>query len=130
MITQSIDLVIVESTVNPNARGTTLHTEWAWLDTDPFAVTIRLEQGNAWTVSRELVTEGVDNDYGIGDIRIWRTDRTHCRLRLASPDGTAAMEFKRKPLKDFSLKIASALPVQREIEDAELARYLSEWSRP
>jgi hypothetical protein len=106
---------------------------------DPWAVRVTFQTGGdedgtvEWMFARELLTDGVREAVGEGDIRVWPSmagaDRV-VNLAMASPSGSALFEIDRDALVEFLQQTYLAVPTGSEEDavdlDAELARLLAE----
>lgn len=106
---------------------------------DPYAVHLGFRTGGddvvEWTFARQLLTDGLVDAVGDGDVRVWPADedssgapaRVMC-LSLSSPSGTARFEVPVDRLVDFLTRTYAAVPVGSEARfvdlDAELALLL------
>ncbi|HEV2089264.1 MAG TPA: SsgA family sporulation/cell division regulator [Cryptosporangiaceae bacterium] len=78
---------------------------------DPYAVHVVFHAGGiepagevSWSFARELLSSGLREPSGIGDVRVWpwqRDDGPAVALALSSPDGHALFEVPRRALADF-----------------------------
>ena len=107
---------------------------------DPWAVRVTFQTGTGdedgtveWMFARELLTDGVREAVGEGDIRVWPSMADGERvvnLAMASPSGSALFEIDRDALVEFLQQTYLAVPTGSEEDavdlDAELARLLAE----
>jgi hypothetical protein len=104
---------------------------------DPWAVRVTFrtggeEDGNIeWLFARQLLTDGIRETVGEGDIRVWPsvTDGERVvNLAMASPSGSALFEIDRDALAEFLQQTYVAVPTGAEGAavdlDAELAQLL------
>jgi hypothetical protein len=105
---------------------------------DPWAVRVAFQTGGEgegiveWMFARQLLTDGVAQACGDGDVRVWPalhgTERV-VNLAMASPSGSALFEMDRDALVEFLQQTYLAVPTGHESEavdlDAELALLLS-----
>ena len=105
---------------------------------DPWAVRVAFQTGGEgdgiveWMFARQLLTDGVAQACGEGDVRVWPalhgTDRV-VNLAMASPSGSALFEIDRDALVEFLQQTYLAVPTGHEGDavdfDAELALLLS-----
>jgi hypothetical protein len=106
---------------------------------DPYAVRVTFHTGLdevvAWTFARSLLTDGVNDAVGEGDVQVWPSSTgglpTVC-LSLSSPSGRALFEAPLSDLVQFLNRTYDSVPTGRESEyvdvDAELAMLL--WTNP
>jgi hypothetical protein len=106
---------------------------------DPWAVHVTFQTGGEedgtveWMFARELLTDGVREAVGEGDIRVWPSmagGERVVNLAMASPSGSALFEIDRDALVEFLQQTYLAVPTGSEEDavdlDAELARLLAE----
>ena len=106
---------------------------------DPWAVRVAFQTGGEgdgiveWMFARQLLTDGVAQACGEGDVRVWPalhgTERV-VNLAMASPSGSALFEIDRDSLVEFLQQTYLAVPTGLESDvvdfDAELALLLGE----
>ena len=104
---------------------------------DPWAVRVAFQTGGEgdgiveWMFARQLLTDGVAQATGEGDVRVWPslhgTERV-VNLAMASPSGSALFEIDRDGLVEFLQQTYLAVPTGHESDsvdlDAELAALL------
>ena len=104
---------------------------------DPWAVRVAFQTGGEgdgiveWMFARQLLTDGVAQATGEGDVRVWPslhgTERV-VNLAMASPSGSALFEIDRDALVEFLQQTYIAVPTGHEADsvdlDAELAALL------
>jgi hypothetical protein len=104
---------------------------------DPWAVRVAFQTGGEgdgvveWMFARQLLTDGVAQATGEGDVRVWPslhgTERV-VNLAMASPSGSALFEIDRDALVEFLQQTYVAVPTGHESDsvdlDAELASLL------
>ena len=104
---------------------------------DPWAVRVAFQTGGEgdgiveWMFARQLLTDGVAQATGEGDVRVWPslhgTERV-VNLAMASPSGSALFEIDRDGLVEFLQQTYLAVPTGHEGDsvdfDAELAALL------
>lgn len=96
---------------------------------DPWAVRVAFRTGGPgdraveWLFARQLLTEGIGADAGLGDVRVWPSedgpDRTVC-LQMASPSGSARFEIDRDALVEFLQQTYLAVPTGCEEQAVDL----------
>jgi hypothetical protein len=105
---------------------------------DPWAVRVAFQTGGEgdgiveWMFARQLLTDGIAQACGEGDVRVWPalhgTERV-VNLAMASPSGSALFEIDRDALVEFLQQTYLAVPTGHESDavdlDAELAVLLS-----
>ncbi len=106
---------------------------------DPWAVRVAFHTGGEgdgiveWMFARQLLTDGVAQACGEGDVRVWPAlhgSERVVNLAMASPSGSALFEIDRDALVEFLQQTYLAVPTGHEGSsvdlDAELALLLSE----
>ena len=106
---------------------------------DPWAVRVTFQTGEGddgvveWMFARELLTNGVRETVGEGDVRVWPSVADGERvvnLAMASPSGSALFEIDRDALVEFLQQTYLAVPTGSEEDvvdlDAELALLLGD----
>ncbi len=103
---------------------------------DPYAVHVTFHTGGErgtvdWSFARQLLTDGVTQAVGEGDVRVWPTmvdDVATVCLALSSPSGQAVFEAGQSDLVEFLTRSYAAVPTGCESDyidfDAELALLL------
>ena len=105
---------------------------------DPWAVRVTFQTGGdedgtvEWMFARELLTNGVRETVGEGDVRVWPSIADGERvvnLAMTSPSGSALFEIDRDALVEFLQQTYLAVPTGSEEAavdlDAELALLLT-----
>ncbi len=94
---------------------------------DPFAVhaTFRTGHGDGvrWVFARELLTVGVAQSVGDGDVKVWPSWDVTCPsifIGLASPDGEAVFCARARDLHDFLDRSYSLCPEGQELEHCDV----------
>ena len=106
---------------------------------DPWAVRVVFQTGEhgegvEWLFARELLSTGVDDAAGDGDVQVWSAAATGAAqlvfLRMASPSGQALFEIDRSDLVDFLQQTYAVVPAGAESRavdlDDELAMLLGD----
>lgn len=105
---------------------------------DPYAVHVTFHTGGdrgtvEWTFARQLLTDGLTQQTGDGDVRVWPTHvdgHATVLLALSSPSGQAVFEAGLHELAEYLTRSYAAVPTGCESDyidlDAELALLL--WS--
>ncbi|PSK96956.1 sporulation and cell division protein SsgA [Haloactinopolyspora alba] len=89
---------------------------------DPVAVTAVFDTAGhepvPWVFARDLLSGGLDEPTGDGDIRVWPGLDGHgtrtVRFRLRSPDGDALLEAPAHAVEDFLIQTWSLVPTGAE----------------
>jgi hypothetical protein len=110
--------------VSAVGTATPIQATFHYTSKDPYAVHVLFHNTLTrdsvpvlWGFARELLTTGLNEPSGIGDVRVWpwyspRGD--FIALALTSPDGNALYEVPRKPLARFLQRTYVAVPLNRE----------------
>jgi hypothetical protein len=106
---------------------------------DPWAVRVTFQTGAEddatveWMFARQLLTDGIRQTVGEGDVRVWPASVAGERvvnLAMASPSGSALFEIDRDELVEFLQQTYLAVPTGAEDEvvdlDVELLLLLGE----
>ncbi len=104
---------------------------------DPWAVRVTFQTGSEpdgtveWMFARQLLTDGIRESVGEGDVRVWPSMSDGERvvnLAMTSPSGSALFEIDRDALVEFLQQTYLAVPTGSEEDavdlDAELALLL------
>lgn len=105
---------------------------------DPWAVRVTFQTGEGedgsveWMFARQLLTDGIRETVGEGDVRVWPSladGERVVNLAMASPSGSALFEIDRDALVEFLQQTYLAVPTGSEEDavdlDAELALLLA-----
>lgn len=94
---------------------------------DPFAVTIVFRAAPdpvRWTFSRELISSGLEEPTGDGDVHVWPclddTGLAVMMLELCSPDGDALVQFPIHDVVSFVDRMYAAVPTGEETDYLDL----------
>jgi len=94
--------------------------------TDPFAVHLDIAAGDGmvrWSFARELLTDGVEQPTGAGDVRIipvGGASGRRVRVVLTSPDGAATLEAPLSEMVEFLAATFDAVPTGSESDLIDL----------
>jgi hypothetical protein len=102
---------------------------------DPYAIHLDIATGTGfvrWSLARDLLTEGVEEPSGIGDVRvipIGGKRGRRVRIVLASPDGSATLEAPLSEMVEFLSSTYASVPSGTESDlldiDAVIERLLA-----
>ena len=125
--------------VVPNGPSLPLIADLSYDVADPYAVRIGFRTGSAdepsdaddWTFARQLLSDGIAQAVGDGDVQVWPLSSEHgplvC-LALSSPTGKAVFEMTLAEVVEFLSATYAAVPTGSESDfvdiDAELALLL------
>lgn len=96
---------------------------------DPFAVKVAFHVGLdspvEWTISRDLLSSGIEDTAGLGDVKLWpSTDPARggkvLNMELSSPYGMARFEAPTREVSDFLRRTYKLVPVSREAEHLDI----------
>ena len=94
--------------------------------TDPFAVHLDIAAGDGvvgWSFARDLLTDGVEQATGAGDVRIIPVGGAagrRVRVVLTSPDGAATLEAPLSEMVEFLAATFEAVPTGTESDLIDL----------
>lgn len=99
---------------------------------DSHAVTLTFHQDEcdvSWSFARALLSEGVREQAGLGDVFIMRMDDDVVFIRLVSPEGKALFEADAANLERFLERTHQLVPAGSETfsADALIAEILESW---
>ena len=119
----TITAEIAMQSVDPEGRLHRLDAVFGYDPGDPYAVTVTFRTGYgdvAWTFARELLSEGVDNPTGDGDVHVWPCEDSDghpvCVVELVSDDGELLAQAPRWAVRRFVARSLRAVPAGRESE--------------
>ncbi len=111
-VTQHVTLELIDST----GAATPIEAELRYDARDPYAVTTVFMTGSGqvrWTFGRELLTEGLYEPAGDGDVHVWPCldSRGHAVviIELCSPDGEALVQARTGDLSGFVERMNKAV---------------------
>ncbi|MGA9747189.1 MAG: SsgA family sporulation/cell division regulator [Nocardioides sp.] len=103
-VTQPVRLELIDST----GAATPIEAELRYDAADPFAVTTVFMTGESevsWTFGRDLLTDGLYEPSGDGDVHVWPCLDSHGHavviIELCSPDGEALVQARTGDLRRF-----------------------------
>jgi hypothetical protein len=103
-VTQPVALELIDAT----GAATPIDAELQYDSTDPYAVTTVFMTGNSrvrWTFGRDLLTHGLYEPSGDGDVHVWpcldAQGHAVVIIELCSPDGEALVQAKTGDLSRF-----------------------------
>lgn len=110
-----------------------LEGELVFEHSDPYAVEMRLaaRAGTVvWTFARELLSEGVYEPVGDGDVQVWpclsQNGEAVVIIELSSPDGTAVLQAPARLVHAFVADTAAVVPLGREADHLSLDTLISQ----
>jgi hypothetical protein len=112
-VTQAVSLELIDA----NGEATPIDAELHYDPTDPYAVTAMFMTGHAavqWTFGRELLSAGLDEPSGDGDVHVWpcldSEGHAVVIVELHSPDGEALVQARTGDLRRFVEKTCRVVP--------------------
>jgi hypothetical protein len=111
-VTQSVTLELID----PTGAITPLDAELHYDPRDPYAVTTVFMTGATtvrWTFGRELLSEGLYEPSGDGDVHVWpcldSEGHAVVIIELCSPDGEALVQARTGDLNSFVERMSKAV---------------------
>ncbi|MGN6132224.1 MAG: SsgA family sporulation/cell division regulator [Nocardioidaceae bacterium] len=111
-VTQTVTLELIDST----GAATPINAELRYDARDPYAVTTVFMTGTTqvrWTFGRELLTDGLYEPAGDGDVHVWpcldNEGHAVVIIELCSPDGEALVQARTGDLSVFVEKMNHAV---------------------
>ncbi|HET9501511.1 MAG TPA: SsgA family sporulation/cell division regulator [Marmoricola sp.] len=93
---------------------------------DPFAVSLRMTHGDqevVWTFARELLSGGLYEPTGDGDVHVWpclsRSGTSVVMIELCSPDGELVLEAPSRTVSRFLDEVEHLVPSGSEHIDVD-----------
>jgi hypothetical protein len=131
-VTQPVTLELID----PTGAVTPIEAELHYDPRDPYAVTTVFMTGSSqvrWTFGRDLLTEGLYEPSGDGDVHVWpcldSEGHAVVIIELCSPDGEALVQAKTGDLSSFVERMSAAVEPGHESEhldvDATIAAIFS-----
>lgn len=127
-VTQGLSLTLIDAT------GTSfpLQAEFSYSASDPYAVTTVFHAGEAkirWTFGRDLLSGGLFEPTGEGDVHVWpcldADGRAVVIIELRSPDGEALVQARTDELSRFVNRTAKLVPFGLECEHVDVEATIS-----
>ena len=122
-VTQSVTLELID----PTGAVTPIEAELQYDPADPFAVTTVFMTGSAqvrWTFGRELLTEGLYEPSGDGDVHVWpcldSDGHAVVIIELCSPDGEALVQARTGDLSSFVDRMTALVPPGTESDHVDV----------
>jgi hypothetical protein len=118
-VTQPVRLELIDA----SGAATPLEAELRYDATDPFAVTTVFMTGHSevrWTFGRDLLSEGLYEPAGDGDVHVWpcldSNGHAVVIIELCSPDGEALVQARTGDLRAFVDRMNKAVKPGTESE--------------
>lgn len=117
IVTQRLNVELIDTT----GASTPIGVDLVYDPADPFAVTAVFKTGAqdvTWTFGRELLTEGLFEPSGDGDVHVWPCldDAGHAVviIELCSPDGEALVQARTGDVQRFVERVTALVPAGEE----------------
>ena len=111
-VTQPLTLELID----PSGLVTPIEAELHYDPRDPFAVTTVFMTGTSqvrWTFGRDLLTEGLYEPCGDGDVHVWpcldNDAHSVVMIELCSPDGEALVQARTAEITSFVERMTAAV---------------------
>jgi len=112
VVTQTVTLELIDQT----GAATPIEAELQYDPRDPYAVTTVFMTGSSqvrWTFGRDLLTEGLYEPSGDGDVHVWpcldSAGHAVVIIELCSPDGEALVQARTGDLSAFVERMGKAV---------------------
>ena len=119
VVTQPLALELIDTA----GTATPIEAELRYDPADPYAVTTVFKTGSSqvrWTFGRELLTEGLYEPAGDGDVHVWpcldSSGHAVVIIELCSPDGEALVQARTGDLQGFVERMNQAVARGSESE--------------
>ena len=113
--------------IDPTGAVTPIEAELHYDPRDPFAVTTVFKTGAhqvRWTFGRELLSEGLYEPSGDGDVHVWPCLDSHGHavviIELCSPDGEALVQVRTGDLTGFVDRMNAAVEAGTESDHLDV----------
>lgn len=123
IVSQAVTLDLIDST----GTSTPIEAELQYDPRDPYAVTTVFMTGRSqvrWTFGRDLLTAGLYEPSGDGDVHVWpcldSDGHAVVIVELCSPDGEALVQAKTGDLSAFVDRMSKAVVPGTESEHLDL----------
>jgi hypothetical protein len=114
---------VVVDLIDPTGASTPIEAELQYDPADPYAVTTVFKTGSnvvQWTFGRDLLTEGLYEPSGDGDVHVWpcldAAGHAVVIIELCSPDGEALIQAKTGDMHSFVERMSAAVTPGNESE--------------
>jgi hypothetical protein len=131
MLSSSVTRELIVQVVAPADGPSQVSVAMRYDTADPYAVhavfRVAADQQVTWVFARELLSTGLDEASGDGDVRIWPAshggDVVVC-IELRSPDGEAVLHARPDDLVDFLDSAYALCPAGNESQHLQIDRAL------
>ncbi len=98
---------------------------------DPYAVLFDFPGNNPWTIARDILTAGLNEPSGIGDVRVWPWPRDNglVAVSISSHEGSATFLVPSGAMRRFLTETRKVVPQGRESDhlDCDVDALLPAW---
>lgn len=119
VVSQAVSLELIDT----SGTATPIQAELRYDPADPYAVTTVFKTGASqvrWTFGRDLLTDGLYEPAGDGDVHVWpcldSAGHAVVIIELCSPDGEALVQAKTGDLRTFVDRMSGAVAPGAESE--------------
>ena len=127
-------LVVPQQTVVP------LVASLYYSEEDPYAIRIAfhvgLDEPVEWIFARELLSTGIEGEYGLGDVKVWPSAGSQgglpgavLNIELSSPFGQAHFEAPVREVSDFLGRTFQMVPAGQESDHVDVEGELNDLLR-
>jgi sporulation and cell division protein SsgA len=127
-VTQPVTLELID----PTGTVTPIEAELQYDPSDPYAITTVFMTGSSqvrWTFGRDLLTEGLYEPSGDGDVHVWpcldSEGHAVVIIELCSPDGEALVQARTGDLSSFIDRMSAAVARGTESEHLDVDAAIS-----
>ncbi len=129
VVTQDITMECVDAA----GTVTTLDATLGYNPADPFAVTATFFTSTGdvvWTFARELLSQGLTDPAGVGDVHIWpcldALGRATVIIELCSPDGELVAQTRTQDIYRFVSRTLAAVPAGAESKHMDVDQLIEQ----
>jgi hypothetical protein len=117
--------------------GTTpVRSRWSYRADQPFTVTAAFQTDRdrwvEWVFSRELLTQGLTDSSGVGDVRFRPIEERGLRMlvvEIESPEGYALLELDHEAVAEFMDATEELVPLGSESDHFDVDALIAELTR-
>ncbi|WP_445259006.1 SsgA family sporulation/cell division regulator [Nocardioides aurantiacus] len=132
VVVSSVEMAVLD----PTGALRVVEADLLFDPADPFAVTARFRSGPervSWTFCRDLLSQGLYEPVGDGDVRVWpclsSSGRAVVLVELGPPGEDVTLQADSRAVAEFVAKAQAVEPCEDEVVlvdlDVELARILT-----
>jgi len=122
-VTQAVTLELIDAT----GASTPIEAQLQYDPRDPYAVTTVFKTGHSqvrWTFGRDLLTQGLYEPSGDGDVHVWPCldpdGRAVVIIELCSPDGEALIQARTGDVNAFVERMAESVTPGSESDHVDV----------